>query len=108
MAVRQYSFQVPYGVLECEGAHVLSLQEKPSYNFFVNAGIYLVQPSALAFIPPRQQFHMTDLITVLVSQERTIVSFPIVEYWVDIGQSADYEQALKDVKDGRFFVELGE
>jgi dTDP-glucose pyrophosphorylase len=104
VAVRQYGFQVPYGVIECEGSRVLHLQEKPTYNFFVNAGIYLVQPGALENIPQGRHFDMTDLIQALVKLDRTIVAFPIVEYWLDIGQTTDYEQAQKDISEGKFFL----
>ena len=102
VAVRYYEMQVPYGVLQCDGARVLGVQEKPIYNFLVNAGIYMIEPSAYAFIPHGTKFDMTDLIEKLTSENRTVVSFPIVEYWLDIGHHAQYEQAQKDVKDGRF------
>lgn len=102
VAVRQYSYQVPYGVLECDGPRVIGLHEKPTYNFFVNAGIYLVQPTALALIPQERRFDMTDLIQALVDKDQVVSCFPIVEYWLDIGQTTDYEQAQKDIREGKF------
>lgn len=102
VAVRQYDFQVPYGVMECEGSYVRQIREKPRLNFLVNAGIYLLEPSLSAYIPNGQRFDMTDLIERLLDEGRSVVSFPIVEYWLDIGQHADYEQAQEDVKSGRF------
>lgn len=102
VAVRQYEFQVPYGVMECEGSYVRQIREKPRLNFLVNAGIYLLEPSLCGYIPNGQRFDMTDLIERLLDEGRSVVSFPIVEYWLDIGQHADYEQAQKDVKSGRF------
>ena len=68
----------------------------------MNAGIYLVEPSALESLPRGRRFDMTDLIQALVKIERTVVAFPIVEYWMDIGQARDYEQVQKDVREGRF------
>jgi NDP-sugar pyrophosphorylase family protein len=62
----------------------------------VNAGIYLLEPSVLDFIPDDARFDMTDLIQRLLDERRTVVSFPIVEYWLDIGKPADYEQAQLD------------
>ncbi|MGB0383235.1 MAG: nucleotidyltransferase family protein [Ardenticatenaceae bacterium] len=102
VAVRQYDFQVPYGVLECEGYKVRQIREKPTYNFFVNAGIYLLEPELHCYVPNNQRFDMTDLIEILISQGKTVISFPILEYWLDIGQHADYEQAQLDMKEGRF------
>lgn len=101
VAVRQYDLQVPYGVLECDGFQVRGIKEKPTYNFFVNAGIYLLDPDAHQYIPPGRRFDMTDLIEHLIAADRTVASFPIVEYWLDIGQPDDYHQAQQDLQDGR-------
>jgi dTDP-glucose pyrophosphorylase len=102
VAVRKYEFQVPYGVVESEQAQVRRVVEKPDLCFFVNAGIYLLEPESLAFIPKGRRFHMTDLIAALLDARRTVVSFPILEYWLDIGQPVDYERAENDVRLGRF------
>ena len=98
VGVRQYDFQVPYGVIQCDGPQVRGIEEKPTLNFFVNAGIYLLEPSAHRSIPAAQKFDMTDLIEKLKVEGRNVVAFPIVEYWMDIGRHVDYEQAQEDVK----------
>ena len=96
VGVRKIDLQVPYGVIEVEGARVSALEEKPSYTFFANAGIYLLDPVVHQLIPNGERFDMTDLIDKLVSEDRMVVSFPIVEYWVDIGQHEDYLRAQED------------
>lgn len=101
VAVRKYDLQVPYGVIECDGVSVRSLQEKPLLYFFVNAGVYLLEPNVYEYIPEGEYFDMTDLIQRLLNAKREVISFPIREYWLDIGQPADYEQAQVDVRDGR-------
>ena len=93
VAVRQYDIKVPYGVIECEGSRVCTLKEKPQLHFLVNAGIYLLEPNVYEFIPNGEHFNMTDLIQRLLDSNHTVVSFPVIEYWLDIGQLADYEQA---------------
>lgn len=98
VAVQQYDMQVPYGIVECEGASIRGMSEKPVLKFFVNAGIYLLEPSVYSFIPNGEQYDMTDLIQRLLSEGRSVVAFPIREYWSDIGQHADYEQAQEQVK----------
>lgn len=98
VAVRHYDIKVPYGVIECEGPVVRALSEKPVLGFFVNAGIYLIEPSVFQFIPNGQRFDMTDLIQRLLDHGQPVVSFPIREYWLDIGQHADYEQAQREAK----------
>jgi dTDP-glucose pyrophosphorylase len=100
VGVRQYDLQVPYGVMECEGPNILGVSEKPRMQFLVNAGIYLMEPCARNYIPGDRKFDMTDLIQSLIREQRTVVSFPILEYWLDIGQHADYEKANSDFKSG--------
>lgn len=102
VAVRRYDWQMPYGVIECDGPRVRQVREKPLFGFLVNAGIYLLEPSVHHYIP-KGRFDMTDLIKRLLEDRRPVVSFPIIEYWLDIGQHEDYEQAQKDVKNGERF-----
>jgi dTDP-glucose pyrophosphorylase/predicted transcriptional regulator len=101
VGVRKYEVKVPFGVVECEDVRVKQLQEKPSLNFFINAGMYLLEPSAWDLIPEGRHFDMTDLIQQLLDMGRPVVSFPIMEYWLDIGQPSDYERAQDDYKNGR-------
>jgi dTDP-glucose pyrophosphorylase/CBS domain-containing protein len=93
VGVRKYELNVPYGVVESSGVFVSGLKEKPCLSFFVNAGIYLLEPEAHGHIPINHRFDMTDLIQLLLDQGKPVVSFPIIEYWLDIGQHADYARA---------------
>ena len=101
MGVRKHEVHVPFGVVECEDVRIKQLQEKPSLTLFINAGIYLLEPSACDLIPEGERFDMTDLIKRLLDEGRTVVSFPIIEYWQDVGQHEDYRQAQEDVRGGR-------
>ena len=97
VAVRQHEFRLPYGVVETDGVEITSISEKPVVRHFINAGIYLLSSESRRYIPDGQPFDMPDLITKLVAEGRRVVSFPIHEYWLDIGQHADYQQAQTDV-----------
>jgi dTDP-glucose pyrophosphorylase len=101
MAVRKYEIAIPYGVVESEGARVQRLVEKPHVGLFVNAGIYLLEPEAHQYIPDGERFDMTDLIRRLIDAGKPVASFPVHEYWLDIGQPTDYARAQEDVKNGR-------
>jgi dTDP-glucose pyrophosphorylase/predicted transcriptional regulator len=101
VGVRKYEVQVPFGVVECEDVRVTQLREKPSLTFFINAGMYLLEPSARDYIPEGQRFDMTDLIQTLLEAGKPVVSFPIVEYWLDVGRHEDYMRAQEDVRNGR-------
>jgi dTDP-glucose pyrophosphorylase/CBS domain-containing protein len=102
VGVRRYELQVPYGVLECDGERVTSFREKPVHRCLVNAGIYLIEPSVLALIPTDERYDMSDLLQLLLDQGRRVASFPIIEYWLDVGQHSDYERAQADAGNGLF------
>jgi dTDP-glucose pyrophosphorylase/predicted transcriptional regulator len=101
VGVRKYEMQVPFGVVECEDVRITQLREKPSLTFFINAGMYLLEPSVCDYIPDGQRFDMTDLIQKLLDEGRPVVSFPIMEYWLDVGRHEDYQRAQDDVRNGR-------
>lgn len=101
VGVRKYEMKVPYGIVECSEEGIVALKEKPSLTFFVNAGIYLLEPSACDSIPSGQHFNMTDLIQKLLELKMPVASFPIMEYWLDVGQHEDYRRAQEDVRTGK-------
>lgn len=101
VAVRKYELRVPYGVVKTRGFRVTELSEKPVQDFFISAGMYLLEPAAFGYIPASERFDMTDLIEQMVAAKCRVVSFPVVEYWLDISQPGDYELAQKHAADGR-------
>jgi len=101
MAVQQYNVQLPYGVVECDGPTVQNLTEKPETNFLVNAGMYLLEPVVHKFIPKGERCEMTELIQRVLDAGLNVVAFPLREYWVDIGNHADYEKVQRDVELGK-------
>jgi dTDP-glucose pyrophosphorylase/CBS domain-containing protein len=102
VAVRQYEFRVPYGVIDTDGVAVTGISEKPLVRQFINAGIYLLNPAIRRLIPNGQHYDIPDLIQQLIKDCRPVVCFPIREYWLDIGKSDHYDQARIDVAAGRF------
>lgn len=98
MAVRRLELQLAYGLVECEGATVKRIREKPQLHLLINAGIYLLEPAVFPFIPAGEHFNMTELITAVIGADLPVVSFPIHEYWLDIGQHEDYLRAQEDVR----------
>jgi dTDP-glucose pyrophosphorylase len=93
MAVREYDFQVPYGVVNVSEGRIISIEEKPTHKFFVSAGIYMLSPEVLNRIPNDVFFDMPTLFEKLICEQQSAVSFPIREYWLDIGRMGDYERA---------------
>jgi dTDP-glucose pyrophosphorylase len=93
MCVREYDYQVPYGVIEIEGSNIVSIKEKPLHKFFVNAGIYVLSPQIFEYIPKDQFYDMPTLFDDIIKDELKSISFPVHEYWLDIGRMSDFEQA---------------
>jgi dTDP-glucose pyrophosphorylase/CBS domain-containing protein len=99
VAVRRYEVRVPYGVIQSEdGGVVRGLTEKPILPLLINAGIYLLEPSVRGYLPPEDRFDMTQLLQRLLQEQRRVVSFPVLEYWLDIGQVPDYQHAQELVR----------
>jgi dTDP-glucose pyrophosphorylase len=93
MCVREYDFQVPFGVVKIENHRITGIDEKPVQHFFVNAGIYVLEPEALHHVPQGIVFDMPGLFETLIAENQETVVFPIREYWLDIGHLADYDRA---------------
>lgn len=98
VGVRLYDLKVPYGVLDCDDMLVTAVNEKPTQKFLVNAGIYLLEPNTYECIPKNTHYNMTDLMQHLIETGKRVVSFPVIEYWMDIGQVNDYEKAKDDME----------
>jgi len=94
--VREYSHQVPYGVIEMEGQVITKLVEKPVYRYFVNAGIYCLNAQITSEMPKEQFYDMPTLVEDQQAKQQKTGGFPLTEYWMDIGHIPDYEQAQAD------------
>lgn len=93
MCVREFDYTVPYGTCKLENNFIVDVVEKPTYKFFINAGVYVLEPSLLNIIPKNAYFDMPALFSTLTEQKQPAAAFPIREYWLDIGQLSDFERA---------------
>lgn len=94
VAAIPYSIQVPYGIFQLEGKrNVKGIIEKPTYDYYANAGIYLIKRSALDYIPEEVMFHSTDLMEKLISCGKKVIRFPLNGTWIDIGNPQEYKRA---------------
>jgi NDP-sugar pyrophosphorylase family protein len=93
MCVRQHDFHVPFGVVAVEGGNVLRIDEKPVRRDFVNAGLYAMEPVALDSVAAGTYLDMTTLLNSLIAAGHRAAAFPVSEYWLDVGQHADFERA---------------
>lgn len=93
MAVREHEVQIPFGVVETEGFEIRSLREKPTYTYFINAGYYVLDRSALEHVPSDTFFDMPSLFDVLRQQKIRTRIYPTTGNWIDIGRPEDLARA---------------
>lgn len=94
-----YDISVPYGVFDLDGRNINGVLEKPCYNHYINAGIYLIKTHLLKeLIPANTFFNATDFIEALIAKGKKVVRYPITGYWLDIGSHQEYQKAQELVK----------
>ena len=96
MCVREYDYEVPYGVVKMNDNKIIEIAEKPVQKFFVSAGIYMLSPEILDLIPQDEFYDMPTLFEKAIAQDKNVISFPIHEYWIDIGRLEEYQKANEE------------
>ena len=99
MCVREYDYEVPYGVVKMNDNKITAIAEKPVQKFFVSAGIYMLSPEILDLIPQDEFYDMPALFEKLIKLSKNVISFPIREYWLDIGRMEEYQRANEEYKE---------
>ena len=94
VAAVPFEVAVPYGVLELANGELTGIAEKPTVRFPCSGGYYVVDPGAIALIPPNELFTIVDLMHAIMGRGGRVAVFPIVELWLDIGNPDDLERAL--------------
>jgi dTDP-glucose pyrophosphorylase len=97
LGVREYTFQVPYGVVNLNGEEVGSITEKPVHRSLVSAGIYALSPESLNLTEVNEYCDMPTLLDRVSAASEKVVAFPIHESWLDIGRHDDLELARNNI-----------
>lgn len=99
VATIPYRINLPYGIIEVDDKHVIgSIKEKPTFTYHINCGIYFVRRELLELIPAHKRFDAIELIETAMRVGKKVSSFPLLEYWIDIGKMDDYQKAQEDVQ----------
>ena len=96
IAVVPYQVSVPYAILTLDSDDpdkVIAIEEKPSYSYYANAGIYIFSNSLLATLVPGEHCDATDLIGRALAAGRKVTYYPIKGTWIDVGSPVDFRQA---------------
>ena len=92
MCITEYNIESPYGEVKLDKENIISIEEKPKHRFFVNAGVYVLDPKCTNLIP-KKFFDMTSLFKKIIISKHKTISFPIGEFWLDIGRFNDFKKA---------------
>tara|TARA_R110001599_G_scaffold326067_1_gene538488 strand:- start:13326 stop:14375 length:1050 start_codon:yes stop_codon:yes gene_type:complete len=96
MCVREFEYQVPFGVVESEDLKIKSMEEKPVQRFHVNAGIYVVSKALIDSVSKNECIDMPSLFERCLDQN--VLIYPFHEYWLDIGRIDDFRRAQIDIQ----------
>lgn len=98
VAAVPYSVNIPYGIFELTGREIYGIKEKPTYNYYANAGIYLIKKKLLDLIPDNVFYNATDFMDTLIAKHHKVIRYPLTGYWIDIGKTEDYQKAQELIK----------
>ncbi|MDL2304102.1 nucleotidyltransferase family protein [Bacteroides sp. OttesenSCG-928-D19] len=93
-----YNVTVPYAVMQTQGELISGFDEKPTFTYYSNAGIYLIRRELLEAMTPGQHCDATDFVKQAIDTGKRVTYFPIVGYWIDIGRPEDYRKAQEYIK----------
>lgn len=99
MAIRKYPYKIPCGVVSVEGDNLIKLVEKPTKYYFISAGIYVLNKTALEYVNKNQYLDMPDLLDLLLQKKQIVKTFPIHEDWLDVGRKSDFNKANTQYKE---------
>ncbi len=97
VCVREHDYQVPFGVVSMKDHRLEKIVEKPTERYFVNAGIYVLEPKILGMVAKGRPTDVPELLTRIQRRApRGVGCFPIREYWIDIGRLDEYRKAQSE------------
>ena len=92
VAAVPYNVNIPYGIFEIRNTREIKcIEEKPSYHYYANAGIYLFKKELLPLIPHNQFYNATDFMIKIIELGKKVIRFPIAGYWIDVGKPEDFK-----------------
>ena len=93
IAAVPYTVSIPFGICDLDGRNVKGIVEKPTYNYYANAGIYMLRREVINMIPENEFYNATDLIDALVKNGSKVIRYPLKGTWIDIGSVSEYNKA---------------
>lgn len=98
MCVREVEHQISFGVVESKDNLITAMVEKPTYRYRINTGIYVLSTECVASVKPNTKIDLPTLLAQRMEKEEKVGIYTSYDYWLDIGQMADYQKAQQDIK----------
>ena len=93
---KEHELTVPFGVVQTNGSELVGFEEKPTYRYQVNAGIYVIDPELLPLLQPHQFIDMPSFLFSAQEAGHRVAVCPIHEYWLDVGRPESLQQAHRE------------
>jgi dTDP-glucose pyrophosphorylase len=93
LCAREHVTDIPFGVVKSDGTRLTGIEEKPMHTAMINAGVYVLNPKVLEYIPSDCSCDMPDVLRSLITAGGTACVFPLQEFWLDIGRHEDLSRA---------------
>ncbi len=88
------SFKIPYGTVKLDdGGRIGRLEEKPSNDYLINTGVYVLEPEVFNYLQDKKSIHLTEIVELAIKDNKNVGTYPISEEaWLDMGQFEDMER----------------
>ncbi len=98
MCIKRYHFQIPYACIDFnETADILGIREKPSQEYSINTGMYILDSNVLSKISKNEYFDMPHLFEQLIEEGNICKAYKIEDYWLDLGSPEDLDRGHADL-----------
>jgi NDP-sugar pyrophosphorylase family protein len=104
ISVKKIIMPYAFGNIYFKDDLVIGIEEKPDIVTYALAGIYVMKPSLLDFVPYNEFFGMDTLIKKMLAEQKPISKYELKEYWLDIGRVNDFETAQKEFHENFYKV----
>ena len=93
ICVKEIKTSVPYGVCKIKNKQLVKIEEKIEISNYINAGIYIFDSLKLKKMKINNRIDMDNLLHKLISKKNKISTFPINEFWIDLGTPSNIDKA---------------
>jgi NDP-sugar pyrophosphorylase family protein len=93
LGIKKFVTPYAFGNIFFNNEFVTGIEEKPDLITYALAGIYILKPEIMNYIPDNEYFGVDSLIKKLLMEKIPVTKYEIEEYWLDIGRIDDYKNA---------------